>query len=83
MERLMIDKNAILKFAREYDPDANTVKKEKASYKGMEVYSCFVTENGVPVQRSIGLPYFILYDQKTQKLEYITGDECLEILQLL
>lgn len=79
----MTDKHAILKFAQKYDPDANTVKKEKASYKGMEVYSCFVTENGVPVQRAIGLPYFILYDQNTQELEYITGDEALEILQLL
>lgn len=79
----MIDKNTILKFAREYDPDANTVKKEKASYKGMEVYSCFVTENGVPVQRAIGLPYFILYEQKTKKMEYITGNEALEVLELV
>ena len=79
----MTDKHAILKFAQKYDPDANTVKKEKASYKGMEVYSCFVTENGVPVQRAIGIPYFILYEQKTKKMEYITGNEALEVLELV
>lgn len=49
-------KREILKFAQEYDPAANAVKKENATYKGMDVYSCYVTENGEPVTRSIGLP---------------------------
>jgi|GEM_PF-6068573 len=76
-------KSEILKFAQEYAPAANAVKKENATYKGMDVYSCYVTENGEPVTRSIGLPHFILYDNKSQKMEYVTGDEGLEILDLL
>ena len=67
----MSSKNDILKFAQEYDPAANAVKKERATYKVMDVYSCYVTENVEPVTRSIGLPYFILYDQKSQKMEYV------------
>lgn len=75
--------NDLLKFAQKYDPEANTVKKEKATYKGLEVYSCYVTENGEPVTRAIGVLYFILYDPKSQRMEYVTGDEGLEILDLL
>ena len=76
-------KDEILKFANEFDSEANTVKKEKVSYKGKEVYSCYVTENGKPVTRAIGVPYFILYDPKSQRMEYVSGDEGLEILNLI
>ena len=76
-------KDEILKFANEFDPEANTVKKEKTTYKGLEVYSCYVTENGEPVTRAIGEPYFILYDPKSQRKEYVSGDEGLKILNLI
>ena len=76
-------KSEILKFAQEYDPATNAVKKEKATYKGLDVYSCYVTENGEPVTRAIGVPYFILYDPKSQRMEYVSGDEGLEILNLI
>ena len=76
-------KDEILKFANKFDSEANTVKKEKETYKGLEVYSCYVTENGEPATRAIGVPYFILYDPKSQRMEYVSGEEALEILNLI
>ena len=32
---------------------------------------------------AIGDPYFILYDPKSQRMEYVSGDEGLEILNLI
>lgn len=73
----------VLNFANKFDPYANAVEKEKITYKGCDVYSAYQEEDGEPVRRSIGLPYFILHDKVNKKLRYVHDDEALALLDML
>lgn len=76
-------KERILKFANKFDEFANHVEKEKVTFNGKDVYSCSYYEDGLPVNRSIGQPYFILHDKENKKLQYVTGNTALKIVGML
>ena len=73
-------KKEILKLAQSRDPFVNAVKKERKTYQGWAVYSCYFEENGEPVDRCTGLPWYILVNPDTQEMRIIEGDEALSIL---
>ncbi len=71
----------VIRLAQKHDPMVNKAGKERKQYKGCDVYSPYCEENGKPVERYIGRPYYILHDKAANKLRYVDGDEAMEIMR--
>jgi hypothetical protein len=74
-----IEKKA-LNLANTIDSDANSVSFE-GEINGERIYSAYLKKNGKPVERSIGLPYFVAIKGNNARL--VTGNDGLEMLRKL